>query len=479
MLFTSLSFIVFFTICLLIFYRIKASLQYHVLLLGSCLFIGYFNVLFLLIALSISLFTFYWGRWLAGLQRETTKKRVFISGIIILCLSLVLFKYLGFIEENLQLLLNWCGINWHLPKTTVLFPLGISFYTFQAISYLIDIYWEEEKTKASPVNFLLYMLFFMKFLSGPIERSYDMLPQLQEGKKFNYATTIYGMKLIGIGLMKKVIIADRLAPHLDSVFNAVQDASGLQLLLAGLLYPLQLYTDFSGYTDMAIGGAAMFGLKLSPNFNRPFVATTITDFWRRWHISLSSWVRDYLYSPIAAAKRDWGQGGIIYALLITFTILGIWHGAGWNYMIYGLLQGIFVSYEIFTPTVRERTKKFLGNIFFNVVYILRTYLLFAFSLLFFRLETFTDITYYLKHISFQVNSYYKEFKLGMSDHDLIILGCGIFLMFLYEYFMSKKDLLNALSRQPGIVRWSIYYIIILVIFIFGELGNENFIYLQF
>lgn len=155
----------------------------------------------------------------------------------------------------------------------------------------------------------LYMLFFMKFLSGPIERAFNMLPQLKIEKRFDYDTVTYGLKLMLVGLMKKLLIADRLGPHLDSIFASVQDASGAQLLLAGLLYPIELYADFSGYTDMAIGGAMMFGYRLSPNFNRPFVAKTITDFWRRWHMSLSFWVRDYLYQPIAASKRYWGNGG--------------------------------------------------------------------------------------------------------------------------------------------------------------------------
>ncbi|MEI3419587.1 MAG: MBOAT family O-acyltransferase [Butyricimonas faecihominis] len=226
------------------------------------------------------------------------------------------------------------------PSPLFFFPLGISFYTFQALGYLIDVYWEEEEPERSLPDFMLYMLFFMKFLSGPIERAFDMLPQLKIEKRFDYDTVTYGLKLMLIGLMKKVLIADRLAPHLDSIFASVQDASGAQLLLAGLLYPIELYADFSGYTDMAIGGAMMFGYRLSPNFNRPFVAKTITDFWRRWHMSLSFWVRDYLYQPIAASKRYWGQWGIVYALVVTFVLLGVWHGAGWNYVIYGLIKDL-------------------------------------------------------------------------------------------------------------------------------------------
>ena len=225
-----------------------------------------------------------------------------------------------------------------------------------------------------------------------------------------------------LGLMKKVLIADRLAPHLDSIFASVQDASGAQLLLTGLLYPIELYADFSGYTDMAIGGAMMFGYRLSPNFNRPFVAKTITDFWRRWHMSLSFWVRDYLYQPIAANKRYWGPWGIVYALVVTFVLLGVWHGAGWNYVIYGLIQGLIISYEMVTVAYRNKVETSVGKHVFGVYSILRTYLLFAFSLLFFRLPLLSDAGYMISHLSFNMHTSIKELRLGMTDQECIVAG---------------------------------------------------------
>ena len=319
----------------------------------------------------------------------------------------------------------------------------------------------------------------MKFLSGPIERAFDMLPQLKIEKHFDYDTVTYGLKLMLLGLMKKVLIADRLAPHLDSIFASVQDASGAQLLLTGLLYPIELYADFSGYTDMAIGGAMMFGYRLSPNFNRPFVAKTITDFWRRWHMSLSFWVRDYLYQPIAANKRYWGQWGIVYALVVTFVLLGVWHGAGWNYVIYGLIQGLIISYEMVTVAYRNKVETSVGKHVFGVYSILRTYLLFAFSLLFFRLPLLSDAGYMISHLSFNMHTSIKELRLGMTDQECIVAGVAVVLLFLYEYFMSKRDLLQALSRCHRIIRWSIYYLLVLLMFLFGQFGSEDFIYLQF
>lgn len=190
---------------------------------------------------------------------------------------------------------------------------------------------------------MIYMLFFMKFLSGPIERAGDMLPQLKSCKATDYASMVYGMRLIVVGLIKKLILADSIAPYIDGVFGSVYTASGVQLLMACLLYPIELYADFSGYTDIALGGARMLGFKLSPNFNRPFIAQTTADFWRRWHMSLSFWVRDYLYLPLSSSLRGWGQWGVFLSLALTFTGLGIWHGAGWNFAVYGLIQGVIIS----------------------------------------------------------------------------------------------------------------------------------------
>lgn len=235
MMFLSLPFVILFTCCLILYYTVKGSYQKPVLLLTSCIFVGYFNIAYLLIAALIAAITFYWGRWIGMQEQENKRRRVFVGGIVFLVLFLVAFKYLNFIGENIAVLLGWFGVDWKGAITSVFFPLGISFYTFQALGYLIDVYWEEEEPERSLPDFMLYMLFFMKFLSGPIERAFDMLPQLKIEKRFDYDTVTYGLKLMLIGLMKKVLIADRLAPHLDSIFASVQDASGAQLLLAGLL----------------------------------------------------------------------------------------------------------------------------------------------------------------------------------------------------------------------------------------------------
>ena len=407
-------------------------------------------------------YTFYLGKWIGQAKRESGMKGIYFSGVCFLVVSWLAFRYAD-----------------RLTNCHILFPLGISFYTFQAISYLTEIYWQEEEPEKSLPDFMIYMLFFMKFLSGPIERASDMLPQLKSCKATDYTSMVYGMRLIVVGLIKKLILADSIAPYIDGVFGSVYTASGVQLLMACLLYPIELYADFSGYTDIALGGARMLGFKLSPNFNRPFIAQTTADFWRRWHMSLSFWVRDYLYLPLSSNLRGWGQWGVFLSLALTFTGLGIWHGAGWNFAVYGLIQGVIIFYEMKTTAFHRRLKAQLGSRLYATLSVVRTYLLFAVSLIFFRASSMAEAFHYISHLSFGVHYSWKEMNIGMPDHNSIVAGSALVLILVYEYFMSKHDLLEALGRQPAAVRWSIYYLLAIILFTLGQFNSDSFIYLQF
>lgn len=460
--FISLSFAILFTCTFILYHTLPARYKKAVLLASSFVFIGFYHIAFLATALFISLATFFSGQWMGRTKHEKSRKRIYVSGVCFLVVSWLASRYAG-----------------QLTGCNFIFPLGISFYTFQAISYLTEIFWEEEEPEQSLPDFLVYMLFFMKFLSGPIERAGDMLPQLKREKAVDYQSMVYGMKLIVVGLIKKLILADYIGTYIDGVFNSVHTASGIELLMACLLYPIELYGDFSGYTDIALGGARMLGFKLSPNFNRPFIAQTTADFWRRWHMSLSFWVRDYLYLPLSSSLRGWGQWGVFLSLILTFTGLGIWHGAGWNFAIYGMIQGIIIVYEMKTSAWRGRVKSWMGNRLFSAVSIVRTYLIFALSLIFFRLESVADAFYYISHISFATHTGWKEISIGMPDHNCIVAGSALILILIYEHFMSKRDLLEALEKQPAAVRWSVYYLLAIVFFSLGQFSSDNFIYLQF
>ena len=462
--FISLEFVLLFLLCFTSYHFVSDKGRKFVLLAASGVFIGYFNPAFLVTALVVSLFT-YGAAILIEQAREKGRgsRLIYWGGISCLVLCWIGFRYANRLTGD----------------SGFIFPLGMSFYTFQAIGYLTEVYWEEEKAERRPIDFLLYMLLFMKFLSGPIERSADLLPQVRKLSPASYAMMTYGLKLIVVGLVKKLVLADHIAPYIDGVFSSMHTASGVQLLMACILYPIELYADFSGYTDMAIGIGMLFGLKLSPNFAHPFAAQTTAEFWRRWHISLPSWVRDYLFLPLSSFTRRWGQWGVAASLMVTFIALGVWHGAGWTFAVYGFIQGLVIVWELRTERIRNKVRKHIGGRLFATLSIIRTYLIFAVSLVFFKAQSVSDAFYFLRNISFQTHASWKEINIGMSDHICIVAGAALLLMLLYDFFMSKGDLHRRLERQPVLFRWTIYYLIVFALFAYGKFGTENFIYLQF
>lgn len=462
--FISLEFILLFLLCFTLYHFVSDKGRKLVLLAASGVFIGYFNPAFLVTTLVVSLFT-YGAAILIEQVREKGKgsRLIYWSSISCLVLCWIGFRYANRLTGD----------------SGFIFPLGMSFYTFQAIGYLTEVYWEEEKAERRPIDFLLYMLLFMKFLSGPIERSADLLPQVRELSLASYSIMTYGLRLIVVGLVKKLVLADHIAPYIDGVFSSMHTASGVQLLMACLLYPIELYADFSGYTDMAIGIGMLFGLKLSPNFAHPFTAQTTAEFWRRWHISLSSWVRDYLFLPLSSFTRRWGKWGVAASLMVTFIALGVWHGAGWTFAVYGFIQGLVIVWELRTERIRNKVRKHIGGWLFATLSIIRTYLIFAVSLVFFKAQSVSDAFYFLRNISFQTHASWKEINIGMSDHICIVAGAALLLMLLYDFFMSKGDLHRRLEKQPILLRWTIYYLIVFALFAYGKFGTENFIYLQF
>lgn len=458
--FLSFSFLPLFTLCFFLYYAVKGRARNLILLVTSCIFIGWYYLPFLLTAVVVALFTFFWAQWMESRAKAGKKtKPVYIAGIIALIGGWLLLH--GTVIDD------------------IIFPLGMSFYTFQAISYLTDVYWQEQRSERNWVDFLIYMLFFMKFLSGPIERGGDLLPQLKDPRPFIYSNAVTGLKYILLGLIKKLLIANQISPQTDVMFHSIHDLSGVQLLMTCLLYPIELYADFSGYTDIAIGGAYMFGIKLSPNFNRPFAARSTADFWRRWHMSLSFWVRDYLYVPLTAGTRNWGQWGIYFSLLITFLALGLWHGAGLTFAIYGLIQGVLICWEMKTAAFRYNLPQYIGKYAADSLLIVRTYLLFALSLIFFRVQSLSDAWYFLRNISFEVHSSWKEMNIGIRDHNCIVAGSALLLVLIYEYYASKYNLMETLERQPAWLRWSVYYLLVFALLMLGKFDTETFIYLQF
>lgn len=454
--FISIPFVACMVLTFVLYYaRTSRQWQHLVLLLASCAFIGYYHLSYLLVAIAVTVFTFFAGKWIHRWLNTSRATALLWMSIVILA---------GF----------WLVARYKFS----LFPLGISFYTFQALSYLIEIYWEEEPEE-NFWDFSLYMMLFVKFLSGPIERAFDLLPQLKEPKPFLYESVTRGMKLIAWGIFLKLVIADRIGPSLDMVLDNVRESSGMQLLVATMLYPIQLYADFAGYTCMALGLGRMLGFELKPNFDRPFISQSTGELWRRWHMTLSFWVRDYVFTPLNASLRKWKKWGICTSLLVTFVSIGIWHGAGWTFAIYGLFQGVIIIYETLAAKPRNRMKQKTGEKAWKIIMMVRTYLLFALSLLFFRVSKINDVFYTYRHLFDGINTSVKELRLGMCDYDWIVFGVAVILMFILEFFNSRHDLILRSEHLHPIKRWICYVAVVLVIFLFGNFGIENFIYIQF
>lgn len=454
--FLSIPFVCCMAITFLLYYlRQDRGWQHTVLLVASMVFIGYYHPVYLLIASAITVFTFFWGRIIHANLGTRAGTIYFWTGIIALT---------GF----------WLVARYWFP----LFPLGISFYTFQALSYLIEIYWEEEP-EDDFVDFTLYMMLFVKFLSGPIERACDLLPQLKTARVFDYTLVTRGLKLVAWGVFLKVVIADRISPSLDIVLNDVRDATGMQILVATLLYPIQLYSDFAGYTCMALGLGRMLGFRLHPNFDRPFVSRSTGELWRRWHESLSFWVRDYVFTPLNASLRSYGRWGVYLSLFVTFVVIGVWHGAGWTFACYGLFQAILVVEEAILGKRREQWYGSLGKHIGGALMMTRTYILFALSLLFFRVAKISDVFYAYQHLFDGFDSSVKELRLGMSDQAWIVFGIATLVMLVVEYANSRHNLIIATERLRPVLRWTVYFSVLLIILFYGSFGVENFIYIQF
>jgi D-alanyl-lipoteichoic acid acyltransferase DltB (MBOAT superfamily) len=443
------------------------------------------------VLLLITTITYFTGIWIDRQQDLRTKQYLLWSGISANVLTLIGLKYLPFITQNLNILLKQIAPGTTVPVSKAIIAIGVSYFIFQAISYLIDIYLEIETPERHYGHFALYMAFFPKLLQGPIERGGDLLPQFKIPYVFNYDNLRGGMLLFAIGLLKKVVIADRLAMMVNPVFDNVHAYKGFPLLLATYYYSLQIYFDFSGYTDMALGTALMFNITLTQNFNNPYFATSIADFWRRWHISFSRWILDYIFKPLQMSWRNWGSWGAALALIITFTVSGIWHGASWGFVVWGVLHGIYMATSIIYKPYQKRIHKLLGIntksfgyrcfsafIIFNLVSI---------AWIFFRVSSISEAFYIIVNIlvasyqSIYSISLHKTFMLltTFEFNKPIVDNLIIIIMLYFVYLSEKHNIVTVILRKNIFIRWAYYYLLLFSLSIFSFTDNYKFIYFQF
>ena len=380
--------------------------------------------------------------------------------------------------------------------------IGVSFYVFQAISYLADVYLEKIEAEKHFGYLALYLSFFPKLLQGPIERGASLLPQLHTQYKFDYETAKNGLVLFAWGLFKKVAIADRLAVFVNFVYETPKEFSGPVLILATVLFAFQIYYDFSGYTDMALGIARLFNIRLTQNFRTPYFSYSIADFWRRWHITFSGWLQDYLFIPFQIIFRGMGSAGTAISLLITFFICGLWHGANWTFIIWGILNGIYLSLYFLTKNLRAKAGRFfmLGKAprLTTVLQVVTTFIFVCFSWIFFRANCIDNALYIVTHIfsgfgtlfdaviRHRIDSIRMAISFGgsrFSRFDIYALLISLFLYFICELSQAKmgnKEIGQYLSEKSSFTRWAVYYMLIFGIIFWGALGSSiQPIYFQF
>ena len=380
--FTSQSYLLFFLpITYLVFYFANQSYRWLVLLVASYVFYASFEAPQLILSLMlVTVVSYACGIRLGRITDEKQRKYVFWFGTTMCVLLLVGIKLLPMVTTHL-------GTNIPSSSANLLLSIGISYFSFQAISYLADVYLEIQEPELHLGYHALALAFFPKLLQGPIERAGDLLPQMKKSYQFDYDAMRSGMLLFTWGFFKKVVIADRLAQYADQIFNHPHDYAGIPLVIGTYAYALQIYFDFAGYTDMARGTARIFGINLTENFNCPYLATSIADFWRRWHISFSRWILDYIFKPLQMSWRGWGHTGTTFALLITFLLSGLWHGINTGFVVWGLLHGIYLASAIYYRPYQKRMYKWLGvdkSCWFRWWQVLVTFNLVSLAWIFFR-----------------------------------------------------------------------------------------------
>ncbi len=474
MLFNSYTYFIFFPIVVVLYFMLSSVRARIVwLLIASYFFYMCWNPIFILLIIASTLVDYFVGRAIGKTEEQASKKKLLWVSLIVNLGILFYFKYYNFLRENLQIVFSQLSESLIIPEHSWMLPVGISFYTFQTLSYTIDVYRGQQKVETNFFNFALYVSFFPQLVAGPIERSANLLPQFLEKHPFDYQRIRSGLLLILLGLFKKIVIADRFAVYADQIFDHPGEYSGMAVILGIIFFSFQIYCDFSGYTDIAIGSARVLGYRLMDNFKGPYFTKNIRSFWRHWHISLSTWFRDYVYLPLGGNRV--GQYKLYRNLVIVFLVTGLWHGANWTFVVWGLFHGFFLIIE------RLGLLNFLKKLpsFLQVSY---TFLIVSLGWVFFRTSSITDAVLILQSIPFGEGGFFKVniFKDIVAQVEFKISLALLPIIWLLHYVEYRTNLVESILNKPMFFRWTVYVLLILVIPLLGEYGgNKPFIYFQF
>lgn len=480
MLFNSFEFLVFLPIVFMLYWFVFRGRRWQNLLVvtASYVFYGWWDWRFLLLIALTSLCVYGSGLLLEHYEGRRRRQQIVCAVNIVLNLGILgVFKYYNFFVENLDALFGMMGYHLDWVTIIVILPVGISFYTFQALSYTIDVYQKRLPATHDIIEFLAYISFFPQLVAGPIERATNLLPQFQRRRQFDYAKAVDGMRQMLWGFLKKLVIADNCATVVNEYWNHYQDLPGVSLFLMGVLFTFQIYCDFSGYSDIAIGCARLFGFNLMRNFNFPYFSRSIPEFWRRWHISLTTWFRDYIYFPLGGSRCD--KWKIIRNVYIVWGISGLWHGANWTFVCWGLFHATLLAiYNIFGINTKYKQVVAYGKYLPNIretLQIALTFFLTVIGWIIFRAESMTQA------VDFLTAMVSNRFFDASALHGVTYIYFGIALLAVEWLQRDKQHALQFSDAKPfnhRLVRWGIYYIILLLIAKYAG-SSQTFIYFQF
>lgn len=476
MLFNSLHFVFFFVIVTMLYFALPHRFRWFLLLTASCYFYMAFVPIYILILGFTIVIDYFAGIWLE--KTEGKRKKVFLIASLIANIGvLAVFKYYNFLNDNLTALLGIVQVENPIPYLSILLPIGLSFHTFQAMSYTIEVYRGHQKAERNFGIYALYVMFYPQLVAGPIERPQNLIHQFFEKHQFEYTRVVEGLKQMLWGFFMKLVIADRLAIYVNAVYNNSDQHTGLTLALATAFFAFQIYCDFAGYSNIAIGAANVMGFKLMTNFNRPYFSKSISEFWKRWHISLSTWFRDYLYISLGGNKVTIPRW--YFNLLFVFIVSGLWHGANWTYIIWGTLNGFYLVFAIFTDKIRNKINHiiYLDRLpwLHNSLQIVITFILACIAWIFFRANTTSDAFSILTKI-FSLEGPIYIGSLPVLIYSIFGIAFLIIVELNMEFFSGKVSFFN---HRNVVIRNFSYGFVIIIILLFGVFDGEQFIYFQF
>lgn len=478
MLFNSIEFAIFLPIIFLLYWYVSKNnlkLQNILLLFASCFFYACWDYRFLFLLLFSILLDYYTGIQIHNAKKIRVKKAWFWFSIVVNIGFLGLFKYYNFFIESFATGLSALGVNANTLSLKLILPVGISFYTFHGLSYLIDIYKDRIKPEKDFINYALFVSFFPLLVAGPIERATHLLPQIDKKRKFSYSSAVDGMRQILWGLFKKIVVADNCAIVANNIFDNYQEMNGAVLLIGGIFFAFQIYGDFSGYSDIAIGTARLFGINLLKNFSYPYFSRDIAEFWRKWHISLTTWFRDYIYIPLGGSRVS--KWKVLRNTFIIFLVSGFWHGANWTFLVWGAIHALLYIPLILSGNNRKNTNLVASNTwypsfkeFFQMFF---TFNLVVFAWIFFRAETIEKALLYFNGM-FEIVTFEAYTRIFNYQENIFIL-----ILILVEWFQRRKEhgLDIQFIKQTWLRRFIYLVIVLMIVWFMGK--NESFIYFQF